>query len=107
MPSSAVKDPSFPFRPPRRAEAICFFLSLLAPGCALLPRLSAQAQPQRPKITGIAYVRVYVADLHASREFYRTVLGLGGDTLDCVGAGASCFSVNGRQSVGLAQITGG
>lgn len=69
--------------------------------------LTAQEQPARPKITGIAYVRLYVADLHAAREFYRNILGLGGDTTDCVSAGASCFSVNGRQSIGLAQITGG
>ena len=68
---------------------------------------AAQEQVARPKITGIVYVRVYTADLHRSREFYRTMLGWGGDTMDCVGAGASCFSVNGRQSVGLAQITGG
>jgi catechol 2,3-dioxygenase-like lactoylglutathione lyase family enzyme len=67
----------------------------------------AQEHVARPKITGIVYVRLYAADLHKSREFYRTILGLGGDTMDCVGAGASCFSVNGRQSVGLAQITGG
>ena len=69
--------------------------------------MAQQKQVARPKITGIAYVRLYTADLHKSREFYRTVLGLGGDTMDCVAAGASCFSVNGRQSVGLAQITGG
>src|SRR5499427_3427440 len=93
--------------PPRRKRTIGLLSSLLAACLAPSARLSAQAPPLRPKITGIAYVRVYVADLHASREFYRTVLGLGGDTLDCVGAGASCFSVNGRQSIGLAQITGG
>lgn len=89
---------------PRNAGFLLFWLFaalLFAPG-----RLSAQDVP-RPKITGIVYVRVYVADLHASREFYRSVLGLGGDTMDCIGAGASCFSVNGRQSIGLAQITGG
>jgi len=107
MPSIGGQDRSCPSCPPRRERTICFVFVLLAAWFALSPRLSAQAQPQRPKITGIAYVRVYVADLHASREFYRTVLGLGGDTLDCVGAGASCFSVNGRQSIGLAQITAG
>jgi catechol 2,3-dioxygenase-like lactoylglutathione lyase family enzyme len=107
MPSVGVEDRSFPSWPLRRERTIGFCLILLAAWFALLPRLSGQAQPPRPKITGIAYVRVYVADLHASREFYRAVLGLGGDTLDCVGAGASCFSVNGRQSIGLAQIAGG
>jgi len=78
------------------------FLALLSALCAL-----AQNEPTRPKITGIAYVRVYAADLNKSREFYRSILGLGGDTTGCVSAGASCFSVNGRQSIGLAQITAG
>jgi catechol 2,3-dioxygenase-like lactoylglutathione lyase family enzyme len=92
----------------RAQRDIClFFLFLLATSLFVCPELSAQDQVPRPKITGIAYVRVYVADLHASREFYRTTLGLGGDSLNCIGAGASCFSVNGRQSIGLAQITGG
>ena len=91
-----------------RASKRGFFLfSWWAAVLLLSPQLSAQEQIPRPKITGIAYVRVFVADLHTAREFYRTVLGLGGDTLDCIGAGASCFSVNGRQSIGLAQITGG
>ncbi len=69
---------------------------------------SAKAHGEaRPKITGIAYVRLYSADLNRSREFYRTIVGLGGDTSDCLGAGASCFSVNGHQSIGLVQIAGG
>jgi predicted enzyme related to lactoylglutathione lyase len=80
---------------------------LPARGASLCAPSTLRPDVPRPKITGIAYVRVYVADLHASREFYRSVLGLGGDTMDCIGAGASCFSVNGRQSIGLAQITGG
>ena len=79
--------------------AAFLFPSLLA--------FAARGQETRPKITGIAYVRLYAADLVKSREFYRTVLGLGGDTTGCVSAGASCFSVNGRQSIGLAQITAG
>ena len=92
----------------RAQRDICFFfLFLLAASLFVCPELSGQDQVPRPKITGIAYVRVYVVDLHASREFYRTTLGLGGDSLNCIGAGASCFSVNGRQSIGLAQITGG
>jgi len=92
----------------RAQRDICFFfLFLLAASLFVCPELSGQDQVPRPKITGIAYVRVYVVDLHASREFYRTTLGLGGESLNCIGAGASCFSVNGRQSIGLAQITGG
>jgi len=71
-------------------------------------RLPATAQDvPRPKITGIAYVRVYSADLNKSRDFYHNILGLSGDTTACVSAGASCFSLNGHQSIGLAQITAG
>jgi catechol 2,3-dioxygenase-like lactoylglutathione lyase family enzyme len=90
------------------SQRICFS-SLLYFVASLLPlcQASSQPAPARPAITGIAYVRVYVADLHASREFYKNILGFGGDTIDCIGAGASCYSVNGRQSIGLAQITGG
>jgi catechol 2,3-dioxygenase-like lactoylglutathione lyase family enzyme len=91
----------------RAKRGICFFstASLLA---LVAPRFHAAVQDVScPKITGIAYVRLYAADLNKSREFYRSILGLGGDTTDCVSAGASCFSVNGRQSIGLAQITAG
>lgn len=107
---------SFRACPPRRDDSAergiypplawaLFFLTAAA--FLASPGARAQESVPRPKITGIAYVRVYVADLHTSREFYSTVLGLGGDTIDCIGAGASCYSVNGRQSIGLAQITGG
>jgi catechol 2,3-dioxygenase-like lactoylglutathione lyase family enzyme len=34
------------------------------------------AQPTRPHITGIDYVRVYVSDIDKSRKFYSDVLGL-------------------------------
>src|SRR5215831_2254513 len=88
--------------PPAFAFFFLIAASLLTPF-----RASAQESVPRPRISGITYVRVYVADLHTSRDFYSTVLGLGGDTIDCIGAGASCYSVNGRQSIGLAQITGG
>ena len=64
--------------------------SLAVLGLVCLPIVAQQEQVARPKITGIVYVRLYTANLHRSREFYRTVLGLGGDTMDCVAAGASC-----------------
>lgn len=75
-------------------------------GSARFPA-AAQVPVAQPKITGIAYVRLYSADLNRSREFYKNILGLGGDTSDCLGAGASCFSVNGHQSIGLVQISAG
>jgi catechol 2,3-dioxygenase-like lactoylglutathione lyase family enzyme len=81
--------------------------SLLSFVLLISANATAQNDAPRPKITGIAYVRLYAADLPKARVFYGTILGLGGDTSNCLGAGASCFSVNGHQSIGLAQITGG
>ena len=93
-----------PDRPSAAASVVaCMLAGLIALAFAATP----EEQVARPKITGIAYVRLYAADLNRSREFYRNILGLGGDSTVCVSAGASCFSVNGRQSIGLRQITGG
>jgi catechol 2,3-dioxygenase-like lactoylglutathione lyase family enzyme len=87
----------------RRAALLCALCAL-----CVKPTHSGSPQPiSRPPITGIAYVRLYSADLNRSRDFYRGILGLGGDTSDCLGAGASCFSVNGHQSIGLTQIAAG
>ena len=102
-----VKDLSFPFRPPRRERTMCFFFGLLAACFAPSPRLSAQAQPQRPKITGIASVRLYSTDLHASRTFYSKILGFDSATSTCLGVTNPCYAVNGRQRVELQQISGG
>jgi len=89
-------------------EGIFFLAACLLPAfIALGVEARVGQQVARPKITGIAYVRLYGADLNKSRDFYRTILGLGGASTACVSAGASCFSVNGRQSIGLGQITGG
>lgn len=90
-------------------RGLCFSLCLLAILAAATTYVAVAAQDDvtRPKVTGIAYVRLYSADLSKSREFYHNILGLSGDTATCVSAGPSCFSVNGRQSIGLVQITGG
>jgi len=93
--------------PDRPSAAASVAACMLAGLIALVFAATAEEQVARPKITGIAYVRLYAADLNRSREFYRNILGLGGDSTVCVSAGASCFSVNGRQSIGLRQITGG
>jgi catechol 2,3-dioxygenase-like lactoylglutathione lyase family enzyme len=61
----------------------------------------------RPPITGIAHVRLYSVDLHASSAFYGQLLGLPAGHNTCLGIGRPCFSVNGRQRVELQQITGG
>jgi catechol 2,3-dioxygenase-like lactoylglutathione lyase family enzyme len=61
----------------------------------------------RPKITGIASVRLYATDLHASRAFYSKVLGFDTATSTCLGATNPCYAVNGRQRIELQQIAGG
>ena len=95
--------PSFSKLQARAQRGICFFppLSPLRTLCPWVisflafsaPPLTAQNDVARPKITGVAYVRLYAADLPKAREFYRTILGIGGDTSDCLGAGAFFFSV--------------
>jgi len=69
---------------------------------------SATAQEiSRPKITGIAYVRVYAADLNRSREFYGKILGLTSGSGGCLGITRPCYTVNSNQQIELAQIAGG
>ncbi|MGB7282494.1 MAG: VOC family protein [Candidatus Acidiferrum sp.] len=61
----------------------------------------------RPKIYGIAYVKVKVTDVDKSQAFYGGVLGLraGGDS--CTGVAAPCFSVNSSQHVELVKTEAG
>jgi catechol 2,3-dioxygenase-like lactoylglutathione lyase family enzyme len=73
---------------------------------AWLP-LPSREQTARPKITGIAHVRFYAADLVASRQFYQHLLGLGGGVAGCMGITQTCFTVNSHQELELAQIAGG
>ena len=70
------------------------------------PPLSAQT-PARPRITGIASVRLYATDLHASRAFYSRILGFDTATSTCLGVKNPCYAVNGRQRIELEQISGG
>jgi len=67
----------------------------------------SQEQPKRPPITGIARVRLYSADLHKSRQFYRHGLGLANSTAGCTGKATPCFAVNDHQQVELVQIAAG
>jgi catechol 2,3-dioxygenase-like lactoylglutathione lyase family enzyme len=69
--------------------------------------LTAQEQPARPPITGIAHVRVYSTDLYKSREFYNKVLGLASGTAGCMGVTRPCFTVNDHQQIEVLQVTGG
>jgi catechol 2,3-dioxygenase-like lactoylglutathione lyase family enzyme len=75
--------------------ALCF---------AWLP-LSAEDQPVRPPITGIAHVRVYSTDLYKSRDFYTRILGLASGTAGCTGIAHPCYTVNDHQQIELVQVT--
>jgi catechol 2,3-dioxygenase-like lactoylglutathione lyase family enzyme len=67
----------------------------------LIAGSQAVAPPvERPRITGIASVRVLVSDVETSRRFYTGVLGL--DSAAGCGGRRACLAVNGRQHVDLA-----
>jgi catechol 2,3-dioxygenase-like lactoylglutathione lyase family enzyme len=83
-------------RPAIVMRGITSFLATVS----LCQPLAAQTKPTRPRITGIAQVRLYVTDLGKSREFYTRVLGLpiwG----SCVGVASPCLGVNPVQHVQL------
>jgi catechol 2,3-dioxygenase-like lactoylglutathione lyase family enzyme len=62
----------------------------------------AQDKPNRPRITGIDHVRLYVKDVDKSREFYKNIMGFperGG----CIGETAACLTIfwDRRQAIEL------
>ena len=61
----------------------------------------AQDKPKRPRITGIAHVRLYVTDIDKSRAFYATVFGLPTSGGGCSGVALPCLPVNRYQRVEL------
>ncbi|ADW67425.1 VOC family protein [Granulicella tundricola] len=73
------------------------FLALTALALLTLPTL---AQPPRPKITGIAYVRFYESDLPAAKAFYAQRLGL--PEIDT--PQGAVFTVGARQSIRIAPL---
>ena len=100
----------FRFSPSRLSPSRLSLLRVLCAFflCALCVNSFSSAQtPPRPKITGIASVRLYSTDLHASRAFYSKILGFDTATSTCLGVTNPCYAVNGRQRVELQQISGG
>lgn len=70
-------------------------MTILAAG--FLPfRVAAQGSPERPRITGIDHVRIYVSDLAVSQQFYSKLLGFRAQA-DCSDKSVRCFSVGGEQ----------
>ncbi|GAC1634603.1 MAG: hypothetical protein NVS9B14_10840 [Candidatus Acidiferrum sp.] len=90
-----------------------FRLSFLRALCASLlcvlcvTSFSFAQSTTRPKITGIASVRLFATDLYASRAFYSRILGFDSATATCLGVTNPCYAVNGRQHIELQQIAGG
>jgi len=74
------------------------FAVVLLPVCILLQASTLasnpEKRPQRPRITGIEHVSIYVSDTNRSRRFYSDVLGL-----------ASCPRITGPDSCFLVQPT--
>ena len=74
-------------------------LSAVAIGMAVQ---SYAAEPAgRPKIYGIAFVKVKVTDVEKSKEFYGGILGLQSGGPACKGVANPCFSVNAAQHIEL------
>ena len=66
----------------------------------------SQVQAPRPKITGIAFVRIKVTDEKAAQSFYNGVLRMPQIKSGCFGPSAECLSVNITQQVDLVKIGG-
>jgi catechol 2,3-dioxygenase-like lactoylglutathione lyase family enzyme len=62
----------------------------------------AQIQPKRPRITGIAAVRLYVSDLGNSIDFYTRTLGLAPSGGNCISSPIPFFPVNAKQQIEVA-----
>jgi len=61
----------------------------------------------RPKVYGIAYVKVKVTDVEKSKAFYGGVLGLQAGGESCKGVANPCFSINASQHVELVKTDAG
>jgi catechol 2,3-dioxygenase-like lactoylglutathione lyase family enzyme len=73
------------------ASSLGFFLSCFA--------LFAGDGPVRPKITGIAHVRLYSTNLDDSRKFYKDITGFSSGVAACTGVTSVCFNVNDQQQI--------
>jgi catechol 2,3-dioxygenase-like lactoylglutathione lyase family enzyme len=63
----------------------------------------AEGQPPRPKIKGIAHVRVYVSDVARSSDFYTDVLALPSRGGGCENS-RPCLPVNPRQQIEFEKL---
>ena len=82
-----------------------FILTALAMTLAAASILASVAG--RPKIYGIAYVKVKVTNVEKSKAFYGGVLGLQAGGAACKGVANPCYSINGAQHVELVKTGSG
>jgi catechol 2,3-dioxygenase-like lactoylglutathione lyase family enzyme len=61
----------------------------------------AQDRPKRPRITGIAAVRLYVSNIGKSVDFYTQHFGLPASGGGCAHSAVPCFPVNAQQQIEL------
>jgi len=83
----------------RAATLFCAFLLFSAFLCG-------QA-PQRPKIYGLAYVRIKSSDFQKASETYAKILGLSTSGDGCTGVQDPCFVVNRHQHIELTHADPG
>jgi catechol 2,3-dioxygenase-like lactoylglutathione lyase family enzyme len=83
-----------------RAKPIAF-LSILASMALVLSGFVYAQTPQRPRITGLAYVRVKSSDFQKSSETYTKILGLNPSSTGCLVEKNPCFAVNASQHIEL------
>src|SRR6516164_2591672 len=81
-------------------------VSLSAAALLIVPCLGAETAG-RPKIYGIAYVKVKVTDLEKAKAFYGGVLGMASSGSSCKGVADPCFVVNQYQHVELVRTGAG
>jgi catechol 2,3-dioxygenase-like lactoylglutathione lyase family enzyme len=84
---------------PRFMRAILSVAALVA-----LPCWGAETTG-RPKIYGIAYVKVKVTDVQKAQAFYGGLLGMASNGSSCKGVANPCFVVNPYQHVELVQTS--
>src|SRR5256885_1684361 len=76
--------------------------SVVQYGLAQTPgQAGAQDAPKRPRITGIAHVRLYASNLERSRAFYSGVLGLPASGGGCANVARACFRINATSQIEL------
>jgi len=65
--------------------------------------LASGEKAQRPKVFGVAFVRIKAIDFQKSSETYTKILGLRSGTNGCINVANPCFVVNASQHIELTQ----